>query len=310
MTNTLLGQVKKSVENNRVQDQTEDKGGFERKIIPEHPGYPARFVGYIEVGDRDGGEYQGKKKADTRKAYAFFQLLSKSLGEEIEVDGEKKTIYPIHREMLDVKQGEKANLTKLFNRMANGRQLTHIAEMLGEPFRVGIKHKVVGEGKDQRTYENARTPDDGWLIRAPLMEVEDPETGELVVKTMKVPEAREPLKLLLWDDPTPEQWDSIKGREYKYKEGKGESAVEKTFAGGYYQYMCVTQALDFAGSPLEAMLAGGSLPDMSVVDDLDGDGIPEDLGGDLDDTPETPDEPIGDAGAEDLGTDDFEDLPE
>jgi hypothetical protein len=275
MTHALLNQVNKSVEKGRVADQTEDKGGFEREVIPENKlGYPARFIGYVEVGDRDGGEWQGKKKPNVRKAYLFFQLLSKKLRKEVEVDGETKVVYPVHRIMVDVKVGEKANLTKLFKRMAAGRELTHIAQMLGEAFKVGIVHSHKKEGeKIVATYENSRTPDDGWLVFPPMRVQVDPETDEEEHVPMKVMEPTEALRLLLWDDPTPEQWDSIKGRPFEY--GKGDN--KETFDGGFYQYLCVHEALDFAGSPLEAMLSGGELPDMDPdpIDDEDSDAIPD-----------------------------------
>jgi hypothetical protein len=294
MTNALLNQVNKSVEKGRVQDQTEEKSGFEREIIPENKlGYPARFVGYIEVGDRDGGEWQGKKKPNVRKAYLFFQLLSKKLRKEIEVDGETKVVYPVQRVMVDVKTGEKANLTKLFKRMSAGRDLTHIAQMLGEAFKVGIvhSHKKDDNGKVLATYENSRTKDDGWLVFPPMATRMDEETGEEEQVPMRVAEATEPMRLLLWDDPTPEQWDSIKGRPYEY--GKGDT--KKTFEGGFYQYLCVHEALDFAGSPLEAMLSGNELPDMSVTDPEDDDELPPPAQDDEDE-----DDPLGGLGAADM----------
>lgn len=294
MTNTLLNQVNKSAESGRIKDQNEDSG-FVRELIPEGK-YPARFIGYVEVGDRDGGEYQGKKKPNTRKAYLFFQLLSPKLAREVEVDGEKRTIYPVHREMIDVKTGEKANLTKLFKRMANGRALTTIAQMLGEAFRVGISHHSKGEGAEKKTYENIRTKDDGWLVYPPVYEVVDPETGESTTKRLKVIEANEPLKLLLWDDPSPEQWDSIKGRPFEYKVKGSEEKV--TCEGGFYHYVCMNEALDFAGSPLEAMLSGGDLPDMTPdvldeepQDEKPADDVPqEDPLADIPDMPDLDDE--------------------
>ena len=260
--NALLGEVNKAVKENRVQDQTEERGAFVREVIPENKtGYPARFIGYVEIGDRPQPDFQGKAKPDCRTAYLFFQLLSKKLEKEITVDGETKVVYPVHRERVDVKVGEKANLTKLFKRMAAGRDITHIAQMLGEPFRVGISHNP--STKDPKVvYENARTKDDGWLIFPPTIDVMG-DDGEITTKVMKVPEAREELRLLLWDDPSEAQWASIKGRPFEY----GEKDKKKTYAGGYLQYICVHEATDFEGSPLQAMLAGTQLPDLESIED-------------------------------------------
>lgn len=266
MTSTLLKQVKKSAKEGRIADQTEEVSGFERELEPEGK-WLGRFIGYVEMGDRDGGEWKGKKKKPVRKAFVFFQLLSAKLAQEIEVDGEKKTIFPLLRVMVDVKVGEKANLTKLFNAMRGGRDLTHIAEMLGEPFRIEIVHHTKGEGKDAKTYANMRDKDRGWLIGPATKPVFNEDGDQIDEVPVKVREATEPMKLLLWDDPTPEQWDSIKGRPFEY----GEKDDKQTFEGGYLQYVCIHDALDFEGSPLQTMLGSGELPDMSpdTLDDED-----------------------------------------
>lgn len=302
MTN-LLNEVNSAVKKGTVKDQNESKGDFEIELVP--PGtYPARFVGWIEVGDRDGGEWKGKKKPNVRKAYAEFELVSKKLAQEIEVDGVKKTIYPTVRQLVDVKTGEKANLTKLFKQMANGRDLMHIAQMLEEPFLVTVEHWTKGEGDNARTYETLRNKEKGWLIKPPLVEVPD-EEGEIQVKKVNVIPQTVPTKLLLWDDPSIGQWDSIAGREFSYKDKAGN---EQTFPGGYLQYVCVHQALDFSGSALEAMLGGEALGDLtddeipqedepSLEEQLDDeipdhgadevpDDLPEDDGLDLDDLPD------------------------
>lgn len=280
---SLKDQAKKSVKENKLSDQNEEKGGFDRVIVPEGT-YPARFVGWVEVGDRDGGEYQGKKKPNTRKAYAYFELLSKKLAQEIEVGGVKKTIYPVHREMLDVKTGEKANLTKLFKRMAAGRSLMHIVEMLEEPFRVRIVHFTKGEGKDAKTYANIRDKDLGWLVFPPTFEKVNEETGESEIKTLNVPKQTVETQLLLWDDPSEEQWASIFIAGDRQK--KNHDGTETTVSKNWLQQSCINEALDFEGSPLQALLAGKELPSFEVVDDEDGEPAPKPDGDESEDEPD------------------------
>lgn len=296
----LLNQAKKSAKEGRVADQTAEGPAFERELAPEGK-WPARFIGYVETGNRKGGAWKGKQKPDTRKAWLYFKLLAKKLAKEVEVEGKGKvTIYPIVRAMVDVKVGEKANLTKLFKKMAAGDDYTHIAEMLGQAFLVKVTHNDNGkEGADHRVYENIRTEDEGWTVYPPMREVYDEDEDETVMKPVNVPDVdEEELMLLLWDDPTPEQWDSIEGRPYTYKDGE----TEHTFDGGYIQYVCVNQAIDFKGSPLETMLSGGELPDMTpevLDDDLGGhDGEP--TGGS-----ENPTDGVED---EDMGLDDLDGL--
>lgn len=280
--NKLLNQVTKSVKDKRLTDQNEEKGGFTREIIPEGV-YPARFVGWVEIGNRDGGEWKGKKKPPVRKAYAQFEILSKKLAQEIEVNGVKKVIYPVHREMMDVKTGEKANLTKLFRKMAAGRKdLVHIAQMLEEPFRIKFVHntKEANGDKPEVTYANIRTKDDGWLVMPPTFEKVDEESGESKTVKLKVMEQTIETSLLLWDDPTEEQWASIfiDGTRTKKDKDGSETEVSKN----WLQEVCMNEALDFEGSPLHAMLGATELPDMTADEVDEGeeempDGLPDDL---------------------------------
>jgi len=68
-----------------------------------------------------------------------------------------------------------------------------------------------------------------------------------------VPEATIPLRLLLWDQPTTEQWDSvfIDGTRTVKRDG-----IEVQESKNWLQQDIVENALDFGGSPLEIMLNG------------------------------------------------------
>lgn len=274
---TLLNQAKKSVKEAKVHDQTEEGPAFVYEPTPEGR-HRARFIGYVELGMRDGGEWKGKKKPDVLKAYLYYELYGKKVEKIIEVDGVEKTINPIHREMIDVKVGEKANMTKLFKKMVAGRDgITHIAQMLEEPFLLSISHNEVEKDGKKRIYENIKTKDDGYTLSAPIIETMDDE-GETTVKKIKVPDQIAPTRLLLWEDPTVEQWDSI------FVDGEYEREVDGktiTVSKNFVQNDILSEAKDFEGSPLEALLAGKEMPDLGVVDDEDED---------LDDTPDAPED--------------------
>jgi len=69
-----------------------------------------------------------------------------------------------------------------------------------------------------------------------------------------VPEATIDIRLLLWDTPTQEQWDSVFiDGDRTVKNDKGEEVTESK---NWLQRDIVTNALNFAGSPLEQMLNG------------------------------------------------------
>lgn len=263
-TSKLLAGIKSSVKNEKVIDQTIDTGGgFERIVTPKGT-YPSRLVGYVEVGLRKGGSYQGKDKPDYQQAWLFFELLGKKLAREIGEGDEKRTIYPVHLERIAIKNGDRANFTKLLKKMDYGRGNTHMGLMLGEGFRVGIVHKVDAKD-DKKIWANIKN-DEGYLVSGPFVEVVDDETGESTTKKVRVPEQTVAERALLWDDPTMDQWESIfiDGSYTK----KADDGTEEEVSKNYIQEACLS-AEDFEGSPLQALLAS---QEMTLPDTIDDDG--------------------------------------
>ena len=152
--------------------------------------------------------------------------------------------------------------------MAYGRPgITNHAQMLGEAFLINVIH---APGKDRdgndKTYANMKDADFNWQISAPMQT--DALTGETT--KLPVPDPTIDLRLLLWDNPTKEQWDSV------FIDGdrtvKNEAGEDVTESKNWLQKDIVTNALNFAGSPLEQMLNG--VADLELPGDVADEPVP------------------------------------
>lgn len=255
--NALLDQAKQA-----AQDQTATPAAFTYE--PPAAGKAlARFVGYVELGKRKQRDYKGEPRSPEDEVLLVFELNGKKHMKQYKEDEPAKPTL-LYEEMT-VKLGDKANFKKLFNKMRGGREdVKHMAQLLNEPFLLTIEHNVVKgkDGKADRTYANIRDKDGSWLVGPPS--IEDPMSGEVTV--LPVPEAMTPLRLLFWDNPTKEQWDSLfvdGERTIKDKEGN-----EKTVSNNRLQQKIVKEAINYDGSPLQDLIEGlGGL----TLDDIDDD---------------------------------------
>jgi hypothetical protein len=182
-------------------------GGFE--LAPE--GFArARFVGYFELG-KVAGEWKGKPKMNDKVELVF------------ELSGPKHAARDTDSGKVPFRVTKKANLSfnensvfyKLFKDMNWEGKATHMAELLGESFVCKIKHNVVkGDGGKDFTYVNIED-----IARPFGVNV---ETGDEY--RINVDEPLTPLKLYLWNQATPEMWDSlfIEGMFEERKNDKGE----------------------------------------------------------------------------------------
>ncbi len=223
---------------------------FENDIPPAGKTF-ARFVGYVEVGKRPQKAFQGKPKADCREARFTFELNGPKHCREVEIEGEMKQITNVIGIKMTIKTAENSGFIKLFGKMTYGRDgIENFPQMLGEGFLIDIVH-APGKDRDGKdvTYANMKDADYNYLIGAPQMS--NPATNELM--TFDIPEMTIPLRLLLWDQPTNEQWQSvfIDGTRTVKRDG-----LEVQESKNWLQQDIVENALDFAGSPLEIMLNG------------------------------------------------------
>lgn len=224
---------------------------FAAREAPAEGACVLRFIGYIDLGLHDGGEWQGKAKPDTEKVQLTFEVLRKDTIHEIEVDGVKKTIADRVTVKVDKKMSDRAKFKKLFNAMTYGRSdIKHMAQMLGESFLGRITHNV---SKNGRTYVNLTTADGTWTLTAPYRE--DPETGERT--KVNAPGPYNDIRAFIWDAATKECWDSL------YIEGTWDSTVtnddgtERTEqrSKNFIQEQ-IMNAKNFEGSPIQLLLMG------------------------------------------------------
>jgi hypothetical protein len=255
--NALISQANSATK--ELEDQTKvSEGGGEFETPPAGP-TPARFVGYVEIGKRKQRPFQGKAKPDAEEVFLFFELNGKKHCREVEVEGEKKTFTNVIRVKLTKKLNDRAGFTKLFKKMLYGRDgITHMAQMLGEGFLVTVVHNTVEKDGKKNTYANIKDDDGNWQIAAPMYQTDPLDADTL--QPLPVPEPRQPIKLLLWDAPSQEQWQSIfiDGTR-TVKNDKGE---EREVSKNWLQEDIVQNAVNFEGSALQAMLGG--LADLSL----------------------------------------------
>lgn len=303
----LLKQAKDAAA--KLADQTEDKSGNFEYTPPAAGPCVARFISYIEIGKQPQRAYQGKEKPPALEAIVEFELLGKKHAKEIEFEDEtgatvKKTIYPVIRERIAVKSGAKAAFFKLLKAMDYGRGNTHMAFMLGEAFKLNIVHNEVEKDGQKKVYANIK--DDGvWQVSAPLIQKFDEETGDPIgdPQPIKAPEATLPIRLMLWDAPTIEMWNSIYiPGTYTKKDAKGnETEVSKNWL-----QQAAQKAVNWEGSALQMLIATveGDLPstapempeDEQEAPSSDEDSLIEDEAPDAAPTASEDDDPLADLG--------------
>jgi len=220
-----------------IEDINEAQAGGEFTPLPEGP-VRLRFSAYIELGKHEK-EWKGVKK-DVEKAILIFEVSGPKI--EPREDGQPHLITI----RLNKSTSEKAGYYKLFRKMNHTGKHKVFAQMLGEGFRGKLRHNIVGEGADKRTYVNLTDEDGSYQIAAPYYN--DEETGER--KDVTIPPMIGPERCFIWAFPDKEQWDSlfIDG-EWEAKEGK--PARPKNV----YQTQ-IKEAKNWVGSPMQELLFG------------------------------------------------------
>ena len=249
--NTLFAQAQAQVEESGV-DQSVASAGFERKVTPEGL-TPARFVGYVELGDQIE-EFDGKAKDPAPQVRLTFELNGPAHKNSFEKDGVTKEWNNTISIDIPLSQNEKANFFKLFNKMTYGRDaIKHMTQMLGEAFIVKVVHKISkSSGKPYPILKEGGE----WQILAPFQT--DPMTGK--VTNFDIAEMTEAGQVFMWANPSKEMWDSIYiDGSYTKKVDDKEVEVSKNFI-----QKILLEATNFSGSPLESLLAGSDM-DLSIA---------------------------------------------
>jgi hypothetical protein len=208
-----------------------------------------RFIEYIELGKQKQADYNGKPKPDADTVRLTFELLHpKKNIHEYEVEGEKRIRADRVSIKVSKKLSDKAKFKKLFNALTYGRDIKHMAQMLGEAFIITVYHNVVEKDGKKNTFVNL--DDDGvYGIKAPF--VIDPL--EETRKDVAVGEAISPLRLFLFNNPTQETWDSlyIDGTRERKLDGGATEQVSKNWL-----QEVILGASNYAGSALEQLIGG------------------------------------------------------
>lgn len=258
-------------------DQTTAKtGGAE---LPAEGPCNLRLVGYIELGKHES-TFQGRKKTP-EKVSLIFEVSGRNHPPVVTDNG----TFPHRIEVSEnLSLSDKARFFKLFQLLNYKGTAKIAAELLGEPYRGRIVHREY-TGKDGKQHKVAELFDKKlgvYTIQQPRVEetIDGEPTGNWV--QVKVAPALSDLRCFLWNHPDMEQWDSL-FIDGTYEERKNEAGEVIAPARSKNKYQLkIRTALNFAGSPVEALLQDGGikldLPEDGVVDEL-----PQD-----DDEPETP----------------------
>lgn len=227
-------------------NQAEAKAGGGGEYTPPAEGTAMlRFVGYVELGNQ-AHTYKGKTSYKP-KVQLTFELHGKKWPYNELDDGTKVPQRITIKETQS--QSQKAHFFKIFNAMRDGREeITHYTEMLGDAFCGRIVHDIAEAKGDLPERVFARLRDDnGYTIRGPWVEAPD-DDGDIVKRKVKVPEALSELRCFVWDFADKEMWDSL------YIDGEYEDTGKTK---NVLQEM-ILNAENFAGSPIDALLAKGN----------------------------------------------------
>lgn len=250
-------------------DMTQAKAGgdFEREL-PAAGMALVRFVGYIEVG-KQNDEYMGQPKV-VEKAYLQFEVCRSKARPGITLaDG--RVVPHIITVELNLSDSAKSHSFKLFNRLNFAGKTKHFVGLLGSPYKAEIIHrKYAARGEDKAKPEtwtgvavelfNKTTK--VFTIEPPRREVQDEETGEVSVVDLKVPPAETPIKAFVWAYADKAMWDSIFiAGEWPAREAQDGKPAREARSKNVFQ-LEIKEAVNFKGSPIHQILAGGVLEDL------------------------------------------------
>ena len=194
-------------------DMTETGTGGSAPVLLNKGEYFGRFFEYIELG-KQPREYMGTAKSPANMCRVGF----------IVYQGDNK-VY-LRSSDLTIMNNEKALFKKLFDRMNSRGTIKHIAQRLGDAFKLEVEVKTSKKGKKYNVF-NMET-----VSEVPAF---DPNTGQPV----NIPKLNDDeYRIFIWNKPTQGTWDSL------YIESN--NFIQDTILG----------AVDFEGSPLQAMLSG------------------------------------------------------
>jgi len=197
-----------------------------------------RFVSYIQKGTHTS------KAGKTACMHALeFEVVSPRHVKHVDAKDDKAAFSITETIIVNLREGynSKSAFFNFFKGMNYDNKYTNFAQMLGQGFLCDIMHSMDDSGT-KVMYANIHDGMAGkYTVRAPT--IIDPLTNKATI--VEIPEASKPLRMFLWDTPTQQMWDSINISD------KEDSDPKNFFKKD------IQAAEDFAGSPVQAFLAGG-----------------------------------------------------
>lgn len=220
--NQLNDLVNQAIETAPVDMTQTGTGGGSGNTVLETGSYYGHFIEYIELGKQIPmmkGKPTGKPAAlEVKVAFKLYH------GDEVCYLRPMPMMYS---------NGEKANFKRLFDRMNQKGDIKHMAQKLGQPFKIEVTKEESKQTKGK--FYNKLNVD--TVSALPKF---DPETGEPI----QLPALDEKdVKLFLWNNPTQETWDALHIESSNF--------IQES----------ILKAVDYNGSPLQALLEG-SVPDL------------------------------------------------
>lgn len=227
------------------QDFTKTTEGGGAQLLPEGI-IMGRLSEYIEKGKQKHKGFEGKPDTWEDTVRLGFQVLG---GTGKDIEGNRVPFYnpeqehPMTIRTFNTKMSlnTKSRFIKMFNAM-NFKKAVSMVELMGEAFLINCK--IVTKMKDGKQIQV------NDFDFAGIREAVDPATGE----PYNLPPLDESLvRILLWNAPSKEQWDSL------FIEGTKDDGTSKNFIQEE-----VMGAQNFVGSKLAIMLGVSKMPSGSV----------------------------------------------
>ena len=241
----LLAVANEAQEANGIDMNEAVKGGQGSRLLPVGIAF-AQLVEYVELGMHPQ-EFQGKAKDPALEFSLGFALTGQCQtpnadGTFEKYTNEDGTPYIVRPYSMALGRNEKSRAYKLFKAMNYKGTAKSFGQMLGQKWMVNIVH-----GPKSKSDPTIVSRIDLESFRPAI----DPMSGQMY----PIPDAPDSMyRLFSWTKPTLAAWDSlfIEGM-YEAKDGKpaaSKNRVQET----------ILSALDFEGSPLQALLLANGKP--------------------------------------------------
>lgn len=211
-----------------------------------------RFIGYVELG-KHVKKVPGKPDKNEDQAWLIFELGGKGYEPKVLDDGTKIPFRITVK--LNKSLNEKATYYKLFKRMNYEQKATHFIQLLGQGYLGNVGHFELPSkeaGGQPTIIANFRDDSGNLTIRPPRIEAMDETTGDVVTKTVPVPEAIGEQRCFVWDA-KPEWFDKMWPSIYIPDGDEPAEEGKEQRSRNVYQNT-IKAALNFEGSPIHQYL--------------------------------------------------------